>query len=1138
MRVFIFCLILLSLCISESGALQNQHQSSDESSNKAPDQWSKQDKEALDRITIPEGVEKRIIAAAPLVRDPVAFGVDAMGRAYICESERQEFGVEDNRSSPYWLQDDLALQTVDDRMAMYEKHKDRRENGMEYYTAREDRLTCLSDSDGDGIMDTVRPFTDPFAEPLDGTLAGVLVEDGTAWITNIPHLWIATDADQDGRAESRRSAQRGFGVRIALRGHDMHGLVRGPDGRIYFSIGDRGFYLETTDGRLMHDAGSGAVFRCEPDGSDLELVHVGLRNPQELAFNEYGDLFTGDNNSDAGDQARIVQILPGGETGWRMEYQTLEGSNQRGPWNQEGIWQVDHPVRPRWALPPITHLGSGPSGLVFHPGTGFRSDLAGSFFMCDFRGDPAASLLWRFRLEQQGAGYRLSEKEKFIEGVLCTDVDFTPKGALWISAWGGGWVSTDRGRLFEFTESQGPLPNAEMSVEELLTCDLKKYNTDQLSGWVTLGMLLGHSDRRVRQRVQGHLASGGDKEADLLVSVAEGESDNSPLSRIHALWGLEQWLRKSPLKRSERLLSLAHLESDASDEVRRQLARVLGEMSDPRGKSVLIRLLEDPSPRVQSMAALGLGRLGAREAREELFQLGMNAGSKDAVLFHAAVMGLAGSCTESDLLVEGLASNSSRDKRLLALLALRKKHHPYWLFAGETGTEDSPSGAPAQPQDPRKVLQSGLRYRVAGDSLTRSRPVSPALAYFLNDPDPLVVTEAARGLHDLGSIGGLPRLADHLIRLANMSDEKLKLYGELIWPLGRRAIDAALRHGSQQHLLALVKFAEREALPIELREEALRAAEQWNDPPTREGVRGLVRPLADEIKSLRQNTGDVLEGTLDQLLAGSDLQGPALRVACTHQLPLPAETNRAVLHADGQRVEFRLQALDQIKLQVTADQLRPDLQKLSDSGDPLIKLRALELMEPIDQRPEFLMRIFAEGDSIKIRQLAIRHLVENYDSAPRVLDWLNVQLQSLDQEALEAALILDLLRACETSSDEDLAESALNRRLGKGEDRLADFHWALQGGDGDLGRQIFLDHPVAQCQRCHKKLGQGGVSGPSLEGSLERQTRSQILQSILDPSAVITEGYVAENGISAMPEVHWVLEPEELRDLLEFITES
>ena len=151
---------------------------------------------------------------------------------------------------------------------------------------------------------------------------------------------------------------------------------------------------------------------------------------------------------------------------------------------------------------------------------------------------------------------------------------------------------------------------------------------------------------------------------------------------------------------------------------------------------------------------------------------------------------------------------------------------------------------------------------------------------------------------------------------------------------------------------------------------------------------------------------------------------------------------------------------------------------------------------------------------------------------------MTLQLQSLDQEALEAALILDLLRACETSSDEDLAESALNRRLGKGEDRLADFHWALQGGDGDLGRQIFLDHPVAQCQRCHKKLGQGGVSGPSLEGLLERQTRSQILQSILDPSAVITEGYVAENGISAMPEVHWVLEPEELRDLLEFITES
>ena len=282
-------------------------------------QWPDEAGAALDLLEIPAGYLKRLVAAEPLVRDPVAFGIDEHGRAYICESARQEDGVEDNRSSAFWLLDDLGLETVDDRLAMYEKHKDRRQGGMDYYSAHDDRLARLIDTDGDGILDSRNLFTAGYTAPLDGTLAGVLVEDGKAWITNIPHLWLATDADDDGVAEQHVSLQRGFGIRIALRGHDMHGLVRGPDGRIYWSIGDRGYHLTTADGRLLADPGSGAVFRCEPDGSDLEVVHVGLRNPQELAFNDQGALFSGDNNSDAGDRARLVQIVWGGETGWRME---------------------------------------------------------------------------------------------------------------------------------------------------------------------------------------------------------------------------------------------------------------------------------------------------------------------------------------------------------------------------------------------------------------------------------------------------------------------------------------------------------------------------------------------------------------------------------------------------------------------------------------------------------------------------------------------------------------------------------------------------------------------------------------------------------------------------------------------------
>ena len=69
-------------------------------------------------------------------------------------------------------------------------------------------------------------------------------------------------------------------------------------------------------------SGRGAVFRCDSNGSNFEVYAMGLRNPQELAFDNHGNLFTFDNTGDIGDKARVVYVLDNTDSGWDMAHQS------------------------------------------------------------------------------------------------------------------------------------------------------------------------------------------------------------------------------------------------------------------------------------------------------------------------------------------------------------------------------------------------------------------------------------------------------------------------------------------------------------------------------------------------------------------------------------------------------------------------------------------------------------------------------------------------------------------------------------------------------------------------------------------------------------------------------------------------
>ena len=597
-----------------------------------------------------------LVAAEPDLANIVAFAIDGKGRFYVAETFRIKDGVFDNRSYMQWKDRDLACQTVADRVQKYREFLPEKVDG---YAAYSETVRMLVDTDQNGTLDRSTVFAAGFNELADGIASGVLPVGDDVYFTNIPKLWRLRDADDDGVADERVVLHDGYGVHTSLIGHDLHGLIVGPDRRLYFSIGDRGLNVEH-EGRHHEFPHEGAVLRCELDGSDLEVVHRGLRNPQELAFDKWGDLFTGDNNSDGGDKARLVQIVPGADTGWRIGFQWL---SDRGAWNREKMWHPRHPGQPAWILPPIANFAHGPSGLVYDVGQGLPERYRDCFFLCNFRGGAAYSGIHAIRLSRAGAGFEFDGSSDPVWRALATDVDFGPDGSLYFSDWVSGWDKTGKGRLYRVRTPQMANDMQLRNTARLLASDLGQRPQTQLRG------LLEHKDRRVRQRAQFALVDQNAR--DTLAEVAR--SGESRLARVHAIYGLGILGRKDAVA-LEPALSLL---DDGDGDIRAAAARVLGDARHQPAAGALTKRLEDDSSRVRREAALALARLGpaaGHAAARALIDVLHHNDDRDAVLRHCAVFALA-SIGDTGIL-HGKIAADSRAVRLGVLLALARLGDP------------------------------------------------------------------------------------------------------------------------------------------------------------------------------------------------------------------------------------------------------------------------------------------------------------------------------------------------------------------------------------------------------------------------------------------------------------------------------
>ena len=484
---------------------------------------------AIKRFQVAPGLKVDLWAAEPMFANPVAFSFDERGRAYVCETFRLNAGVDDIRGIMDWLDEELASRTVDDRLAEMKRHLGER---FARYSEYSERISRIEDRDGDGKADHATVFAAGFNTPLDGIAAGVLARQGTVWFANIPNLWLLRDTNGDGVADFRESLHYGFGVRVGFIGHDAHGVHFGPDGKIYFSVGDRGSNVKLADGRRVGEPDTGCVFRCNPDGSELEVFAFGLRNPQDLVFDQYGNLFTGDNNSDSGDQARWVYLVEGGDSGWRVGYQFMERPYSRGPFNAEKLWYPHFQGQAAYIVPPITNIASGPAGVDYFPGTGLPAQFQDHFFLVDFRGGGANSGVHTFTLRPKGASFELAQAQHFIWGILATDVKFGVEGGAYVSDWVQGWGLTGKGRIYRVHDPATDKDPLVLETKKLLAQGMEKRPLKELA------RLLAHRDMRVRQEAQFALVDRGPQAVKTLASVANNGA--SQLARLHAIWGLGQ----------------------------------------------------------------------------------------------------------------------------------------------------------------------------------------------------------------------------------------------------------------------------------------------------------------------------------------------------------------------------------------------------------------------------------------------------------------------------------------------------------------------------------------------------------------------------------------------------------------------
>lgn len=439
------------------------------------------------KMTVADGFTVRLVAAEPMVRQPVAIEFDARGRLWVIQYLQYP-----NPAGLKRVAVDRYSRTVYDRVP---EPPPRGPRGA-------DRVTILSDFDQDGRARKAHDFLGGL-----NLASGIACGHGGVFILQVPYLLFYPDRNRDDVPDHDPEVLlRGFGMEDA---HSVaNSLTWGPDGWLY---GCQGSTVTANIHGIEFQQG---VWRYHPITHRFELFCEGGGNSWGLDFDRHGNLFYSTNVGG-------FTMLHGVQGGYYWKQFGKHGALH----NPFAYGFIDHVPHRNFSGGHVT------VGGIFYQGDSFPDRFRGKYIAGDLLGH---AVYWH-QLTPDGSSFRSAHGGTLLQAndtwFATSDVTLGPDGSVYVADWfdqrtahpdpDADWDRSN-GRIYQI-RARGTKP--------LASFDLTQWSSDRLVA------LLSHRNDWYRRQARQILADRRDPEMIFPLRRLLWEAKDSDL-QLQALWAL------------------------------------------------------------------------------------------------------------------------------------------------------------------------------------------------------------------------------------------------------------------------------------------------------------------------------------------------------------------------------------------------------------------------------------------------------------------------------------------------------------------------------------------------------------------------------------------------------------------------